>query len=105
MDIADAGAQTAKAHLLGDKVPAHDVDNTSNANYLARLQHRNSDARFPGVHRGLIKSGENWSPEAGGQTRSFAGGQFVAIRWLNRCFTSRGAWLSGPLRKDRLISR
>ena len=84
-DIADAGAQVAKQQLLGDKIPAHyDVENPTNP-------YCNTDANDPDdgldaandIQR--APSGENWSPDGGGQTRNFADGQFtVTIQWLNQ---------------------
>jgi hypothetical protein len=86
-DIADAGVQVAKQQLLGDKIPAHyDVDNTGNSNYLnAGCNIDPADPTYGGGESVVrTPSGENWSPEDGGQTRSFAGGQhIVTIRWLN----------------------
>ncbi len=88
MDIADAGAQAAKAQLLADKIPAHyDVENTANPNYIDASC--NTDTNDPDdsidsandIQRN--PAAENWSPESGGQTRTFASGQFtVTIRWL-----------------------
>jgi Tfp pilus assembly protein PilX len=82
-DIADAGVQAAKQQLLGDKIPAHyDVDSTSNASYLN--SGCNVDSANPDESIARTPTAENWSPEVGGQTRSFAGGDFtVTIRWLN----------------------
>jgi Tfp pilus assembly protein PilX len=82
-DIADAGVQTAKQQLLGDKIPAHyDVDDPANANYLNTGC--NVDSADPGESIARVPAAENWSPEAGGQTRTFAGGSVtVTIRWLN----------------------
>ncbi len=84
-DIADAGAQVAKQQILGNKVPAHyDVEDPTNPDC-------NTDANDPDdlidtdndIQR--APSGENWAPDGGGQTRSFADGQFtVNIRWLNQ---------------------
>lgn len=84
MDIADAGQQAAKQQILGDKIPAHyDVDDSANVNYLAANCNIDSADSSESIARS--PSGVNWSPEAGGQTRSFAGGQFtVTIRWLNQ---------------------
>jgi hypothetical protein len=88
LDIADAGAQAAKAQLLADNVPAHyDVDSLLSQAFNDPLCNiDSSDAtRFAGEAIERNPSSENWSPEAGGQTRSFGGGdgQFtVTIRWM-----------------------
>jgi hypothetical protein len=91
MDIADAGTQAAKAQLLSDKIPAHyDVDDSLLSDiFIDPLCNIDpSDLDIPLVHREgeLIErnpAGENWSPELGGQTRTFAGGEFnVTIRWM-----------------------
>jgi hypothetical protein len=81
-DIADAGAQVAKQQLLGDKEPGHyDVEEATLCNTDVRdpddgIDTTNDIQRNP--------STENWAPGAGGQIRSFAGGQFtVTIQWLN----------------------
>ncbi len=88
-DIADTGAQVAKQQLLGDKVPSHyDVEDVSHPDYVTA--NCNTDANDPDdaidtandIQR--APSGESWAPDDGGQTRSFADGQFtVTIRWLN----------------------
>jgi hypothetical protein len=82
MDIADAGAQAAKAQLLGDNVPAHyDVDSL-----ISQIFHDpdcNIDASDVTETIERNPPTENWSPEGPGQTRSFAGDQFnVTIRWM-----------------------
>jgi hypothetical protein len=78
-NIADAGAQTAKQHLLGDKIPAHyDVDSTTNPLYTASSCNVGDESAAPALQ------GPSWSPESGGVTRTFAEGQFnVTIRWLS----------------------
>jgi hypothetical protein len=82
-DVADAGAQVAKQQLLGDKVPSHyDVEDltacdTNLGDPDDATDTANDIPRSP--------STENWAPGAGGQTRTFAGGQFtVTIQWLNQ---------------------
>ena len=86
MDLADAGTQAAKAQLLADNIPAHyDVDSLLTQvfnNPLCNID--SSDAtRAAGELIARNPSAENWSPELGGQTRTFAGGQFnVTIRWM-----------------------
>lgn len=82
MDIADSGAQAAKAQLLGDNIPAHyDVDGL-----LSQVFHDplcNIDASDVTEAIARNPTSENWSPELGGQTRSFAEGQFnVTVRWM-----------------------
>jgi hypothetical protein len=69
-DVADAGLHAARQQIMGDKVPGHyDVDDGTGCD---------SSKETPAL------SGEDWSPGAGGQTRTFAGGQFtVTIQWLN----------------------
>jgi hypothetical protein len=69
-DIADAGLHAARQQIMGDKVPGHyDIDDGTGCD---------SSKETPAL------SGEDWSPGAGGQTRTFAGGQFtVTIQWLN----------------------
>lgn len=78
-NIADAGAQAAKQHLLGDKVPAHyDVDGTTNSLYTASSCNVGDESAAPALQ------GPSWSPEGGGVSRTFADGQFnVSIRWLS----------------------
>ena len=82
-DVADAGTQVAKQQLLGDKVPSHyDVEDltacdTNSGDPDDATDTANDIPRSP--------STENWAPGAGGQTRTFAGGQFtVTIQWLNQ---------------------
>jgi hypothetical protein len=73
--VADAGVQVAKQRLLGrpDR-ELYDVDSSTNPFYYAA--DCNSSANDSVT--------SNWSPENGGVTRSFAGGQFnVTIRWLS----------------------
>jgi hypothetical protein len=90
MDIADAGAQAAKAQLLADNVPAHyDVDDTLSQvfdNLLCNIDDSDlTNPRVAGEAIGRNPSSENWSPEVGGQTRKFAGGEFtVTIRWMTQ---------------------
>jgi Tfp pilus assembly protein PilX len=89
-DIADAGAQVAKQQILGDKVPAHyDVEDTTHPDYITA--NCNTDANDPDDATDTANdiqrapSSENWAPDGGGQTRSFADGQFtVTIRWLTQ---------------------
>jgi hypothetical protein len=86
MDLADAGTQAAKAQLLADNIPAHyDVDSLLSQVFNdPRCNIDSSDAtRAAGELIAGNPSAENWSPELGGQTRTFAGGQFnVTIRWM-----------------------
>lgn len=86
MDIADAGTQAAKAQLLADKIPAHyDVDDLLSQVFIDSLCNVDPSDVYPGVEENIARNPptENWSPEAGGQTRSFAGGEFhVTIRWM-----------------------
>ncbi len=87
-DIADAGLHAASQQILGDKIPAHyDVDKSkkpdgsTNPTYLHDTC--NVDNANPDESIVRTPDTENWSPEAGGQTRTFAGGEFtVTIRWL-----------------------
>jgi Tfp pilus assembly protein PilX len=81
LEIADAGTHAARQHLLGAKDPAYyDVDSAIHSLYYAATC--NVDAADPSeVSADPL---EEWSPEAGGATRTFAGGQFnVKIRWLS----------------------
>ncbi len=102
MDLADAGVHAARQQILGDKIPAHyDVESTADPNYVAASC--NTDKNDPDDSIDSTNdlqrnpSGENWSPEAGGQTRTFAGGEFtVTVRWLpqdpsadSRCIAPR----------------
>ncbi len=86
MDIADAGVQAAKVQLLADKIPAHyDVDDTLSQVFIDPLCNIDVSDVYPGKEEGIERNPptENWSPEAGGQTRTFAGGKFtVTIRWM-----------------------
>ncbi len=88
IDIADAGAQAAKAQLLADNVPAHyDVDSLVSQVFNDPLCNiESSDAtRGSGELIERNPASENWSPELGGQTRSFGGGDgefTVTIRWM-----------------------
>jgi hypothetical protein len=86
MDIADAGTQAAKAQLLVDNIPAHyDVDGLLSQVFTDPICNiDSSDAtRFAEEAIARNPSNENWSPEFGGQTRTFADGQFtVTIRWM-----------------------
>jgi hypothetical protein len=82
-DIADSGVQVARQQIAGDKIPAHyDVEEATLCNTDANdpddgIDSANDIQRSP--------STENWAPGAGGQTRTFAGGQFtVTIQWLNQ---------------------
>ncbi len=81
-DIADAGAQVAKQQILGDKIPAHyDIDSSLDPNYLASSCNIDNADSTESIARS--PASENWSPEAGGQTRTFASGEFtVTIRWM-----------------------
>lgn len=89
-DIADAGAQVAKQQILGDKVPSHyDVEATAHPDYIAASCNTDSndpdDATDTANDIQRAPAGENWAPDGGGQTRSFADGQFtVTARWLNQ---------------------
>ena len=80
MDLADAGVHAARQQILGDKIPAHyDVDGIADAIYLETSC--NIDDSTESIPR--TPEAENWSPEAGGQTRTFANGEFtVTIRWM-----------------------
>ncbi len=80
MDLADAGVEAAEQRLLGDKVSAHyDVDSISSPLYYASACNIGDESTSPTL------TGPSWSPEGGGVTRSFAGGQFnVTIRWLSQ---------------------
>ncbi len=89
MDVADAGTQAAKAQLLSDNIPAHydvddpesDVNDPENPIFYDALCNIDSSDATEAIERN--PSSENWSPEAGGQTRSFAEGEFnVTIRWM-----------------------
>jgi hypothetical protein len=86
MDIADAGTQAAKAQLLADKIPAHyDVDDLLSQVFYDPLCNIDVSDVYPGNEEAIPRNPptENWSPEAGGQTREFAGGKFtVTIRWM-----------------------
>ncbi len=86
MDIADAGVQAAKAQLLADKIPAHyDVDSLLNQAFSDPLCNIDVSDVYPGKEEDIPRNPptENWSPEFGGQTRTFADGQFnVTIRWM-----------------------
>lgn len=81
-DIADSGLQAARQQIMGDKVPSHyDVEEATLCNTDANdpddsIDSANDIQRNP--------SGESWAPSAGGQTRTFASGQFtVTIQWLS----------------------
>lgn len=83
LEMADAGAQAARQHLLGDKRAAHyDVDSNSNAFYYDV----NCDVPATDTYEPAAASPdpvEAWSPESGGVTKNFANGQFnVTVRWL-----------------------
>lgn len=81
-DVAEAGLHVGKEQILGDKIPAHyDVDDSTDPTYLDSTC--NVDNADPDESIARTPDTENWSPEAGGQTRTFAGGEFtVTIRWL-----------------------
>jgi hypothetical protein len=82
LDIADAGAQAAKAQLLADSVPAHyDVDDLLSQVFNSPLCNIDASDATELIERNPPT--EDWSPEGPGQTRTFAGGQFtVTIRWM-----------------------
>lgn len=82
IDIADAGVHVARQQILGDKIPAHyDVDDLASPSYLAASCNIDSGDSTEAIQRSPAT--ENWAPEAGGQTRSFAGGELtVTIRWM-----------------------
>ena len=73
-DIADSGVQVAKQQIRADKMPSHyDVDGTSSIFFAASC------------NIGGESETSSWSPENGGVSRDFAGGQFnVTIRWLSQ---------------------
>lgn len=110
-NVADAGVQVAKQQLLGDKYPAHyDVDDAaSSINFGAACNVDSSDASESIVR---VPAGENWSPEVGGITKNFAGGQFnVTIRWLSpnasadsRCIAPETGTLSPGVDYFKVIS-
>ncbi|MDQ3912764.1 MAG: hypothetical protein M3305_13545 [Actinomycetota bacterium] len=106
-NIADAGVQAAKHHLLGDKAPAHyDVDSASNPLYYAASCNVGDESAAPALQ------GPSWSPEGSGVTRNFADGQFnVTIRWLspdsaadNRCKAPQTGTLPGGVDYFEVIS-
>ena len=73
-EIADSGVQVAKQQIRANKTPSHyDVDGMSPIFFAA------------GCNIGGEDETSNWSPEDGGVSRDFAGGQFnVTIRWLSQ---------------------
>ena len=91
LEIADAGVQTARLHLISDKERAHyDVDSSGDSDYI------NAGCNISTTDESTAPArvGEDWSPEGAkwppestgteGVTRNFADGQHnVTIRWLN----------------------
>lgn len=91
LEIADAGAQAARLHLISDKERAHyDVDSSGDSDYI------NAGCNISTADESTAPArvGEDWSPEGAkwppestgteGVTRNFADGQHnVTIRWLN----------------------
>ncbi len=68
-DVADAGTHAAKQQLLGDKTPGNYDTEDAGCNF---------------GEEGPDRTGEDWSPGAGGVSRSVADGEFtVTIQWLN----------------------
>lgn len=86
LETADAGVQAARVRLMRDVRAAHyDVDDGSHPLfYGASCNKESTDAWEPTASNAGPPDAEAWSPETGGVTRTFAGGQFnVTIRWLN----------------------
>lgn len=83
LDIADSGVQVARQQIQGDKIPAHyDIEEASLCNTDANDPDDSTDSAND-IQRS--PAAENWGPGSGGQTRTFAGGQFtVTIQWLNQ---------------------
>ncbi len=86
LEVADAGAQAARVRLTRDVRAAHyDVDDSSTPHPLYYGTSCNKDSTDSWEPSGTNPDPiEAWSPETGGVTRTFAGGQFnVTIRWLS----------------------